>query len=531
MKIKLLSIIFIIASLPSMVQSGLQIQYSSNLDSLVYYFIESGVTFSNVQSTGHVKSLGKFYGGIQSQLGIEKGIILSTGDIMTAEGPNNSSAASNDMNQPGDPLLTVLAGSSTGDASVLEFDLIPEGNLLAFNYVFGSEEYPEYAGSEYNDVFAYFISGPMPDGGYYENQNIALIPGTDTIVSIKTINHITNEQYYISNSGSEYLQYDGMTVVMPILVNVIPNQQYHLKMVIADCMDRMYDSGVFLESPSLKSYKKDYTEPFAQADAEWHYSLSTDNPELLVYKTISYVSDTIIDDKLCSKMLEQDYEQSAASREFHYMYQRNDSVFFYKEGLFHLLYDFGAETGDTIELGYYTTGTGAPLEMIIDSTGTINVSGEERKIQYVTCGDGLVIEFCKQVISGIGSTSFMFPTLEFSYDGPLRCYSDSTTEIFHNPFYSGTGWNGVDCEETSVSVNELSTGRIGLYPNPAYDKIKVEGLKGIASYRILTTNGILIREGLIQQLATIDISDLNQGIYLLEIVEDDYKMVRKLVKN
>ncbi len=530
MKTKLLSLIFAGLSAFCFGQTGLQVQYSSNLDSLVYYFIESGVTFSNVESTGHIKSLGSFSNGIGSELGIEKGIILSSGDIMKAKGPNNSSNAGSDMGQPGNAQLTALAQNATHDASILEFDLVPEGNVLAFNYVFGSEEYPEYAGSGFNDVFAYFISGLNPDGGYYENQNIALIPGTDTMVSINTINPFTNSEYYINNSGSEYLQYDGITTVLPILIYVVPNQTYHLKIAIADCLDSQFDSGVFLESPSLKSYKKDFTEPFAQAGAEWHYTLGTVNPDLFVYKTISYVTDTMIDDKLCSKMLEQDYDQSAGSRIYHYMYQKNDSVFFFKDGLFHLLYDFGAQVGDTIELGYYTTYSGDPLKMIIDSTGIINVSEEDRKIQYVTCGDGMVIEFGNHVIAGIGSTSFMFPTLDFSYDGPLRCYSDSNIEVFHNPLYDGPAWNGEDCAETTLSVDKISQARLNVYPNPSNDIIRINGLASPATYKISTTNGISVKSGSIHPSQTINIKDLKPGVYIMEVVGEDCKMELKLIR-
>lgn len=529
MKERLLSLMFLLFSLFSFSQTGLQVQYSTNLDSLVYYFIESGVTFSNVTSTGHIKALGSFSGGVGSGLGIEKGIVLSSGNIQYAIGPNDVTDKSFNSGTPGDSVLSQLLGQNTTDASVLEFDLIPEGNVLAFNYVFGSEEYPEFINEFYNDAFAYFITGPNPEGGYYENQNIALIPETNIMVSINTVNQLENSEYYIDNSGHEFIQYDGMTVVLPISVFVIPDQSYHLKIVIADCGDSMYDSGVFLESPSLKSYKKDYTEPFAQEGAEWHYSLGTVNPELVVYKTINKVSDTLIDDKLCSRMLEQDYEQSAGSQVYHYMYQRNDSVFFFKDGQFHLLYDFGAEAGDTITLGYYTTQSGDPLQMIIDSVGSIMVDREQRRIQYVTCGDGMIIEFGGQVIQGIGNTWYMFPVMDFSYDGPLRCYSDNETEVFYNPFYIGPSWNGDDCD-LLVSVNELSKDEFSIYPNPANDLIRIEGLSQSANFRIISVDGKVVKEGRVDTSKTINIRDLRNGLYLMEIYNGDKRWSGKLRK-
>jgi hypothetical protein len=523
MKTKLLASFFTLLTITSFSQTGLQVVYATNLDSLVAYFIENGVTFSNVTKTGNYKALGSFSGGIESGLGMENGILLASGDIAKAKGPNNSSNAGTNFSGAGDAHLSAHLAQSTYDASVLEFDLVPEGNVLAFNYVFGSEEYPEYVGMV-NDGFAYFISGPDPDGGYYDYQNIALIPGTNTMVAINTVNPQTNSQYYINNTG-QFLQYDGYTVTMPIEVYVVPNQTYHLKIVIADSFDHIYDSGVFLQSPSLKSFKKDYTEPFAQAGAEWHYTFLTDNPAQVVFKTISHVSDTLIDEKLCSKMLEQDYQQSAGSIKHHYMYRVNDSVFFFEDGEFRLLYGFGAEAGDTIQLGY-STASGDPLQMIIDSTGTIMVGGEPRKLQYITCGDGLFIEFGKHVIEGIGSTSFMFPTVDMSHDGPLRCYSDNSTPLFINTLT----WNGQDCGELILSTNEQALSHINIYPNPANDIIKINGLNNEASYRIITTGGTVIMEGRVNNTGIININSLKSGMYFLEIKGKDLSVTRRLFK-
>lgn len=272
------------------------------------------------------------------------------------------------------------------------------------------------------------------------------------------------------------------------------------------------------------------SEPFAQAGAEWHYTFLTDNPAQVVFKTISHISDTLIDEKLCSKMLEQDYQQSAGSIKHHYMYRVNDSVFFFEDGEFRLLYDFGAETGDTIQLGY-STASGDPLQMIIDSTGTIMVGGEPRKLQYITCGDGLFIEFGKHVIEGIGSTSFMFPTVDMSHDGPLRCYSDDVTPLFLNPFNIGSGWNGEDCEQLILNINEQALNHINIYPNPSNNLVKINGLTAEANYRIITEGGTVIKEGRVNTSGIINIQHLKSGLYLLEIQGSDFTVTRKLFKN
>jgi hypothetical protein len=55
----------------------------------------------------------------------------------------------------------------------------------------------------FNDVFAYFVTGPDPAGGLYDKVNIALIPGTTLPVSIGTINNVipSYPQYYADNTN------------------------------------------------------------------------------------------------------------------------------------------------------------------------------------------------------------------------------------------------------------------------------------------------------------------------------------------
>ncbi|HZG00125.1 MAG TPA: choice-of-anchor L domain-containing protein, partial [Chitinophagales bacterium] len=154
----------------------------------------------------------------------------------------------------------------TYDACILEFDVMPQGESLLFEYIFGSEEYNEYVNSEYNDVFAFYISGP----GIAGQQNIALVPGTNVPVAINNVNCGSYGQYYVCNdwwtptSGGCFTEcptesdlwdpeYDGLTTVMTAVATVQPGQTYHLKLAIADVGDGAFDSGVFIRAGSLNS--------------------------------------------------------------------------------------------------------------------------------------------------------------------------------------------------------------------------------------------------------------------------------------
>ena len=208
-----------------------------------------GVSVSNAAFNCAANAIGSFNGS--SSLGFNNGLILTSGNTSVASPNTNISYAGNCNNTPGDTELNTLAGSTTYDACALEFDVIPLCDTLKFKYVFGSEEYPEYVpsspGTGFNDAFAFFISGP----GITGQQNIAKIPGTSTDVTIYNVNDHNNSQYYVTNSGST-IEYDGYTTVLTAWCLVQSCQTYHLKIVIADAGDCVFDSGVFLEAGSLQ---------------------------------------------------------------------------------------------------------------------------------------------------------------------------------------------------------------------------------------------------------------------------------------
>jgi gliding motility-associated-like protein len=197
---------------------------------------------------------------------ISNGLILTTGNASAAVGPNSSGSFTNNSpatpNVGFDPHLNDIAAGGVNNGVVLEFDFIPSGDTLVFNYMFGSDEYPEFSPSSYNDAFGLFlwgpgISGPHVLAGYPSGgANIATIPG-GIPVTINNIGPSSNPQYYVNNLGgaaySNALQYDATTTLLTAAASVQCNQLYHIKLAIANVGDLSYDSGVFLEAGSFSS--------------------------------------------------------------------------------------------------------------------------------------------------------------------------------------------------------------------------------------------------------------------------------------
>ena len=228
----------------------------------------SGVTATNITYNGASVAIGEF-NGVNSNIGLPSGVLMSCGDISNAEGPNDASSSSLGHYTPGDPDLDIIMSpTESEDAAILEFDFIPTSDTVKFRYVFGSEEYMEYVSSfpgGINDGFGFFISGPGITGPFSNNaKNIALIPGTTLPVTMFNLNLNNNGAYYFDNgcggcfSGGtapdgQTVQYDGFTVPLTAITEVICGQTYHIKIAIADGGDAIIDSCVFLEAGSFAS--------------------------------------------------------------------------------------------------------------------------------------------------------------------------------------------------------------------------------------------------------------------------------------
>lgn len=276
--------IILIFLFPLIVYSQIEIDTTISIERLVNKTLiseNSGFKIENINYTGARQSIGFFSNASTKIVKVEKGIILSTGNVYDAIGPNNSPNIGSKTIDATDLDLEKIAKEKTHDAVVLEFDFIPLMDSITFRFFFASEEYPEYTNRGINDIFGFFISNK--ELGI--NKNLAVLNDGKTPVSIDNINAIKNSEYYIANGQWDEnnilkwknnkdlgelvytFQYDGFTKVMNVGEKVLPNQKYHIKFAIADVADRIFDSAIFLDAGSFRCVdsresKKQQGKPF-----------------------------------------------------------------------------------------------------------------------------------------------------------------------------------------------------------------------------------------------------------------------------
>ncbi|MEM7161153.1 MAG: choice-of-anchor L domain-containing protein [Bacteroidota bacterium] len=242
--------------------------------------VGSGVTVSNVTFTGSPEQFG-YFDATNASIGIDNGLTLSSGDITEMIGPASDAFAGTILSNPvgGDPDLLAVAQSvttnpsaaginSTNDVAILEFDFIPNGDTIRFDFVFASDEYTTWINTVFNDAFGFFVSGPgitgpftSPAGFPGGSVNVANVPGTDIPITISTIYDDPggstppqmNEQYYIDNTGDLTHTHNGFTTPITAEYVVQCGQTYHFKFAVADCQDSFLATSVFLAEGSFES--------------------------------------------------------------------------------------------------------------------------------------------------------------------------------------------------------------------------------------------------------------------------------------
>ena len=216
-------------------------------------------TVANASLTGAAIAHGFFGRAASTGLPIDEGVILSSGSILNAIGPNDDEGGDKDTihGLPGDPQLDALLDTiesetspdtlETFDACVLEYDLTPSNNTLQFDYIFASEEYPEFLANLKNDAVAIFVDGV----------NIAWVGSPSKPVCVFEINGTQNSAFFRENlpDPNQFfnLQYDGFTstTAHPWLTatkTVTQGVPVHIKIVIADEDDEKWDAAVFLKA-------------------------------------------------------------------------------------------------------------------------------------------------------------------------------------------------------------------------------------------------------------------------------------------
>lgn len=261
--------------LPFVAQSQLDVNQDLAPEDLVQLVLAGqGINATNVEFLGAFEQLGTMTEGLEAGLPLDKAVLISTGNAATLECEPFGSAFGWGMTTDFDADLLEVANSvppligqsfvvnEVNDVAVLEFDFVAATELLTFSFFFVSDEFGgEYGGgfknTQFNDVFAFFVSGPGISGPYSGNSaNVALVPESDPAlpITVSSVNMGTNAEFFAGYN--EQVCGLGSTTLIPIVQEVVPGETYHIRLAIADGSDNILDSwvgiGEFLSVPEVE---------------------------------------------------------------------------------------------------------------------------------------------------------------------------------------------------------------------------------------------------------------------------------------
>ncbi|OBY27182.1 choice-of-anchor L domain-containing protein [Leisingera sp. JC1] len=230
----------------------LNIDSSATATQMAEEIFGDGVTVTSASYSGDNLSSGIYTGADTTTPGVapaDSGVILSTGyvrDFTNSDGSTNTNqntnTSTNTSGANGDADFDALAGASTFDASFLEVDFVPDGDTLTIDFVLSSEEYPEFASSQYNDVIGVWVNGV--------EAQVSIGDGT---ASIGNINDGT-ENVYVDNTGDQYnTEMDGFTITLTFIAPVNPGEINSLKIGVADTSDSSYDTNLLIAGGSVQT--------------------------------------------------------------------------------------------------------------------------------------------------------------------------------------------------------------------------------------------------------------------------------------
>ncbi len=276
-----------------------------------------------------------------------------------------------------------------------------------------------------------------------------------------------------------------------------------------------------------------FSQTWAPDGAKWHYTLNFLSATYYSYNSYTVQGDTVINGTTCSRLRRHTYSCNYRP-DTEYMYRDSNKVYFWNSGdsSFSLLYDFGAQTGDSYKIAPVETIFPTPpydtITVTVDSVYTLNINGQNRQVQVVhqsrAAWPNIVTNH--SIIEGIGSTWQMFTwdniICDSQWDRELRCYEDTLLGAYNTEVADS-------CDEEFFGTTAMDQGiqsHFTVYPKPASEFVSWKGVEnGYVKARLIDIKGQVIREVETAE-RKIDVRELENGLYFIEVEEESGRVSR-----
>ncbi len=464
---------------------------------------------------------------------LSSGIILSTGGAAFAPGPNLDIQNNGSNGWPGDADLEAFTGiTDTNNASFIQFDFTSFVNQASFNVVLAAEEYDQNFECTFEDAFALIIT----DNETGQSENIAYIPGTEDFISVTNIHpEVTgqcdaiNEEFFdrynfepFNSQMDAALNFNGQTVAMSIVAELIVGRSYTLKMVIGDSFDTVFDSAIFLEGDSF-GFQLNLGDNRTVQNGNAPCGNTIETLGLAQSEEVTY----------------QWFELNAGTN------------------LFEVVPDETSSTLDVHLSGTYRLEVTAPNntvlsdEVVVEFDNVVTFGTPENIAIEDDDNDGIAIFDLTvneaTILDALDPTDFIvtyYETLEDAQAEINPIASPSSYVNIENPqtIYVVIDPLNLECsaitqftiETTVLGIADLNEEVFSVYPNPVSDILQITNSSSLQTeIELYNLHGhkiksIELAEAITQQ---INVSKLASGIYILRFINEEQTIVRRIIKN
>ena len=234
--------------------------------------------------------------------------------------------------------------------------------------------------------------------------------------------------------------------------------------------------------------------------------VASQTAKLIVVQTIRYNGDTLPFDSLI-------------------VYESNNKVYRFNGNSYKLMYDFNLQAGDTLDVDINITSCDSVSPIIVDSVTNVNISGNNLLRQFVSFkgyNSGETETYSFVITEHIGyEGSFIFAPQcsesESFVNTSLRCFE--TTNFLYKSQWWQTNWTDEACDIliNQSGIEKLNKNSCEIYPNPAHNHVTINNIAKYNVVKIIDANGKIAKQYTLQNTEniTIDLSDLNKGIYFI----------------
>lgn len=282
------------------------------------------------------------------------------------------------------------------------------------------------------------------------------------------------------------------------------------------------------------------TNHFNHLDSKWNVAktfpaANQQNPNFVATTTtvFGFQGDTLINNEQWFKLYSTNDSLFQNNLVYRGLTRTENDLVLYLDTLNQLdtLYDFNMNLGDSVLFNLYGV---YPEWLQVINIDSIQLNGEfYKRIKFAEPSMHAFDWLNEEWIEGIGSIHGpLFPTFPvmFSEEIPdsmlLTCSYSDNQQIWQHPFYSSCYVNII------LGIERQDVLSFKIYPNPFSDRINLENSRTEnLNLTILNSLGQVVRQMKITtNNETIDLSELNDGIYLLRISDQKSKMTTKIIK-